>query len=80
MKPRICALGLSLSLVLVACGSPPPEETARQTDGREETRNIRNTGAVGYSGEAIADRVDQTLDASEERNRKLQEADDDTGY
>lgn len=78
MLQRTCTL--MLLCALAACGSPPPEEQAQETGGREETRNIRNTSAVGYSGDAIADRLDQTLDATETRERQRQEADDAGGY
>jgi hypothetical protein len=61
---------------LAGC-SPPAEEpvAAQAPEGREETRNIRNTEAVGYSGPAIADRVDAALDAGEARDRQLREQD-----
>ncbi|MCI0749112.1 MAG: hypothetical protein L0Y32_01020 [Nevskiales bacterium] len=59
-------VALAAVLALSACG--PEEETpATPPDerGRAETRLIRNTEAVGYSGEAIADKVDAALDANE---------------
>lgn len=64
-----------LVLALAACGSeeaPPPGRDAPQ--GREETRGIRNAEAVGYSGDAIADKVDASLDASEQRKREMDAA------
>ena len=59
--------------VLAACGQdePPPPEPKPQ--GRAETQAIRNTDAVGYSGSAIADKVDTALDKNEEAARKLKE-------
>lgn len=61
--------------LLAACGAdepPPPEKKA--PEGRAETRNIRNTDAVGYSGGAIANKVDGALDKNDEANRQRQEA------
>lgn len=66
---------LAVLVVLVsACGAeeaPPPEPKAPQ--GRAETQSIRNTDAVGYSGSAIADQVDATLDAADENAKKTQQ-------
>lgn len=64
--PLLLAAGL-----LAACDdpSPPPERATPQ--GREETRSIRNAEAVGYSGNAIADRIDASLDASEQRKAEM---------
>ncbi len=62
---------LVFALLLSACGSPEPPPEAAAPEGREETRNIRNTEAIGYSGDAIADKVDGALDANDERKAKL---------
>ena len=50
---------------------PPPK---RAEQGREETRSIRNTEAIGYSGNAIADKVDGALDANDQRKQELDRA------
>ena len=65
-----------LLLLLAACGSSEPDTTASTPthEGREETRAIRNTEAIGYSGDAIADKVDAALDANDEHKKKLDEA------
>lgn len=65
-----------LVVLLAACGrdEPPPPEP--QPQGRVETQAIRNTEAVGYSGNAIADKVDSALDKNEEAARKAREAAD----
>lgn len=66
---------LVAATLLAACSAeepPPPPEKA--PEGRAETRNIRNTDAVGYSGSAIADKVDKGLDAQDEANRKREAA------
>ncbi len=59
---------------LSACGGsePPSEPTAQE--GREETRTIRNTEAVGYGGDAIADKLDATLDANDQRKEDMDQA------
>lgn len=72
--------GLMLSAVLLAsvsaCDRPEPEPTRSppSPQGREETRGIRNTEAIGYSGDAIADKLDAALDANDARNRELDRA------
>lgn len=60
-----------LTALLAACNgreAPPPVDPV---DGREETRNIRNTEAIGYAGDAIADKVDAALDANDQRQQQL---------
>ena len=75
---RICAI--VMALVLGACNAPaPPAEDARKSgrsQGREETRNIRNTDAIGVSGSEIADQVDAALEANDQRNRQVEGADE----
>lgn len=72
--------GLMLSAVLLACVSacerpePEPTRSPPSPQGREETRGIRNTEAIGYSGDAIADKLDAALDANDARNRELDRA------
>lgn len=71
---------LTGALAVAACSAQeaPPADDARQAEpaGRAETRSIRNTDAVGYSGSAVADQVDDALNASDDRGRQLQEADE----
>lgn len=71
---------MALALLLPACGAdePPPAEPAAP-EGRAETQAIRNTDAVGYSGSAIADKVDGALDKTEEATKKNQQAADQAG-
>jgi hypothetical protein len=71
MRYRISGYLLA-SLLLSACGAgePPPPPPA-EPQGREETRSIRNTEAIGYAGDAIADKVDGALDANDERKARL---------
>lgn len=62
---------LVAGLALTACG--PSEQKAADApppQGRAETQGIRNTEAIGYSGNAIADKVDGALDASEKRKEE----------
>ena len=68
---------LLLALLIAACSQdepPPPEK--KQPQGRAETQSIRNTEAVGYSGNAIADKVDKALDKNDEATKKTQDAAD----
>lgn len=66
---------LLLILILAACSAPeePPVEE-KSPQGRAETQNIRNTEAVGYSGKAIADKVDGALTKTEERKEETDRA------
>jgi PBP1b-binding outer membrane lipoprotein LpoB len=69
-----------LAVLLAACSAdepPPPEK--QEPQGRAETQSIRNTDAVGYSGSAIADKVDAGLDKNEEAAKKRQEEADRAG-
>lgn len=67
---RICALGLILGLA--ACNAPPGvDDPGEPQAGRDETRGIRATEHVGYSGDAIADQVDDMLDGFDQRGTRL---------
>lgn len=71
--------GMLLVLALTACGAPtdePKVETERV--GREETQTIRNTKEIGMSGDAIANRVDGALDASEKHAEEMKKAEEET--
>lgn len=74
---RAALLTVLVSLLsLGACNSPTAQTQESHDEGREETRHIRNTEAIGYSGAAIADQVDTTLDAHEQRLKTLEEQTD----
>ncbi len=60
-----------LAGLLAACGSSEPPPEPRETEGRAETQGIRNTEAIGYSGDAIGDKVDAALDANDQRKDQL---------
>ncbi|PPE73503.1 hypothetical protein C3942_11900 [Solimonas fluminis] len=64
---------LVLAVLLAGCSKPEEPVADRKPEGREETRGIRNTEAIGYSGGAIADKVDGALDASDARKSQLDE-------
>jgi hypothetical protein len=70
-KPFIIA---ALAVLACACGQdePPPSQKA-PPQGRAETQAIRNTEAVGVSGNAIADKVDNAIVQTEEADKKLKE-------
>lgn len=61
------------ALMLAACSKPvePVAEPTESSQGREETRTIRNTEGLGYSGDAIAGKVDSALDANDQRKEQL---------
>ena len=69
MKASIAILGAAL--LLGACGKHEEPVADREPQGREETRGIRNTEAIGYSGNAIADKVDGALDTNDARKAQL---------
>ncbi|NGY04745.1 hypothetical protein [Solimonas terrae] len=70
----ICAAALS-ALLLSACHpKEQPEHVDKQQQGRDETQGIRNTEAVGYAGNAIADKVDAALDANDQAKQKMDDA------
>ena len=65
----------ALTLSLAACNaSPPPPAPRAAPQGRVETRGIRNTDAIGYSGSAIANKVDAALDANDAQKQKMDDA------
>ena len=78
MNTPVRSLLLIAAIALSACG--PSEEKAADApapEGRAETQSIRTTEAVGYGGNAVADKVDGALDASgkrkEEDDRAIEE-------
>lgn len=64
---------LIASLLLAACSSNDEPAPKKAPEGRAETRSIRNTEAVGYSGKAIADKVDSALKANDEQVKKAEQ-------
>jgi hypothetical protein len=63
-------IALLFAALLAACG-PGEAPVTESSEGREETRSIRNTEAIGYAGDAIADKVDSALDANDQRREQL---------
>ncbi|SFF23048.1 hypothetical protein SAMN04488120_10162 [Fontimonas thermophila] len=57
--------------LLGACGRPEPAPERGKAEGREETRTIRNTEAIGYAGDAVGDKVDAALEANDQRKDRL---------
>jgi hypothetical protein len=64
----------SITVVLTACGSSEPPPPAATPQGRAETQGIRRTEALGYSGNAIANKVDGALNQNDEQKQKMDEA------
>lgn len=62
---------LLLATLLAACEDRDPPPPMEPLEGREETQSIRNTEAIRYAGDAIADKVDAALDANDQRQRQL---------
>ena len=56
--------------VLTAC-NPAPQAAGKPKQGRDETQGIRNTEAIGYAGNAIANKVDSALNANDQRTGEL---------
>ncbi|MFC4250289.1 hypothetical protein [Sinimarinibacterium flocculans] len=69
---------LLLATLLAACDGREPPPPQDPVEGREETRGIRNTEAIGYAGDAIADRVDEALDANDARTSQIDAAIDES--
>lgn len=73
VRPLLAAI-----LVLSGCAREEPPPPPKPAEGRAETQSIRNTQAIGYDGKAIADKVDTTLNANDQRVQDIQkEADAD---
>lgn len=73
---RLIVCAAAVTVALVACH---PKESPQHVDdtpqqGRDETRGIRNTEAIGYAGNAIADKVDGALDANDQAKARLDAA------
>ena len=75
MSPLIAGAA-AVGLLLAACHpkDKPQHVDDQPPQGREETRGIRNTEAVGYAGNAIADKVDAALDANDQAKQKTDAA------
>lgn len=74
MNPIRILLCASALLLVTACSPKTDEDGKRQSlagEGREETKGIRNTENIGYSGNAIGAKVDAALDANDQRTDTL---------
>jgi major membrane immunogen (membrane-anchored lipoprotein) len=74
MRHFITTSLIAASLLLSACGKKEPDQPVKPIAGREETRGIRNTDAIGYSGSAIANKVDGALNANDQQKEKTDQA------
>ncbi|MES2884095.1 MAG: hypothetical protein V4709_04785 [Pseudomonadota bacterium] len=70
---RVLTLVVLLT-ALAACGKQPEVPKPGEPQSRAETEAIRNTEAVGYAGDAIANKVDSALDANDQRKAQLDAA------
>ncbi|MGH8506774.1 MAG: hypothetical protein ACRETM_12545 [Stenotrophobium sp.] len=71
---EIMACSVLLSGLAACNAAPPPPAPKAAPQGRVETRGIRNTDAIGYSGSAIANKVDAALDANDAQKQKMDDA------
>lgn len=75
---RSLLLGVVVSTGVAGCGDDAnPDEPGRQVksragEGRDETRGIRNTENIGYSGNAIGAKLDQAIETNENRPADLE--------
>lgn len=67
------AVAVAALALLGACSNkdePPP--APKPPEGRAETQAIRNTQAIGYSGKALANKVDEALKQNDQQVRKTE--------
>ena len=75
---RPLLLALFAALAVTACGNDAdPDKPGRQVksragEGREETKGIRNTENIGYSGNAIGAKIDEAIVTNENHPAELQ--------
>ena len=75
MRQAIVAIALlTATLLLASCSRQEDPTPPAPQQGRAETQGIRNTDAIGYSGSAIANKVDGALDANDEQKKKMDQA------
>jgi hypothetical protein len=60
-------------MLLASCSKEPPPVTPKADTGRPETRNIGGADAMGYNGKAIRQQLDNSLDTTDDYNKKLEE-------
>jgi hypothetical protein len=66
-------LMLAAVLGLTACSKEPPPVTPKADTGRPETRNIEGADAMGYNGKAIRQQLDNSLNTTDDYNKKVEE-------
>ena len=71
-RSRHLASAAALLALLAACGKDEPPPPQKPPEGRTETQSIRNTEAIGYSGKAIANKVDDALNKNDEQVRNAE--------
>lgn len=74
MKVHKLMMAVLAAAALAACSAhdEPPPPAAKQ--GRAETQGIRNVQAIGVPGNAIADKVDGALNASDDQRKRTDQA------
>lgn len=78
MRRELCLL--LVVAALSACGKEPPPPAPKVATpppaadtGRAETRALNNLDGVGYNGEAIRNKVDGAMNATDDYNKHMQE-------
>lgn len=64
---------LTISLLLAACGQKQDDTATKPKPqvGRDETQGIRRTDSIGYSGSAIANKVDGVLNENDQKKSRM---------
>lgn len=75
MRHFIVSAFIAAALLLSACGKKAPDKPGEPiAKGREETQGIRRTDVIGYSGGAIANKVDGALNTNDKQMEKTDQA------
>ena len=70
---KAIALAAVLVVTLTACGRSE-DDHERQPRAKNDLELIRNTEKIGYSGDAVADKVQGAIDANANRPEHLEQA------
>lgn len=74
MRHFIVPAFIAAVALLPACGKKTPDKPVEPIAGRAETQGIRRTDAIGYSGSAIANKVDGALNANDNQKARTDQA------
>ena len=75
MKQAIFLLVMPVSVFIAGCDYLKEAQNKYDNyEGRPETVNVQAIDAVGYSGTAVSNSVDNVLDMNDQRNQGLEKA------